>query len=111
MEVLRRYFAASTHYFLSYSAKVIVVNKQLSCVRAGMWAHHCFGRSVDWQASYLDLVARLGVDHNDLLPTAGPENSSLGLECGHFQFSRELTKMVPNSTHRQYILFEKNGNK
>jgi hypothetical protein len=83
------------------------VNKQLSCVRAGMWAHHCFGRSMDWQASYLDLVARLGVDHNDLLPTAGPENSSLGPECGHFQFSRELTKMVPNSTHRQYILFEK----
>lgn len=111
MEVLRRFLAASTHHFLSYSAKVTIVNKQLSCVRAGTWAHHCFGLSMDWQASYLDLVARLGVDHNDLLPTAGLENSSLGLVCGHFQFSRELTKMLPSSTHRQYILFERNENK
>ena len=111
MEVLRRYFAASTHYVLSYRAKVNVVNEHLSCVRVGMWAHRCFGRSMDRQLSHLDLVARLGVDHNDSLPTASLENPSLGLVCGHFQFSRELMKMVPYSTHRQYILFEKNESK
>ena len=66
---------------------------------------------MDWRLSHLDLIARLGVDHSDLHPTASLESPSLGLVCGHFQFSRELTKMVPNSTHRQYILFEKNENK